>query len=1015
MPAPIPCARVIPKLNHYLPMNIQSAFSSAVLYFLVFLSGAAGLMYQVVWHKYLAILLGAQARATAIVLAIFLGGISAGYFCFGRWSRYKRWNLFLTYGIVEISLGLWAFFFPYLFRLALPATAQLYHLLGVNNLAIDFVMSLLLIGFPTFLMGGTLPLLTQALSPDFKNASRTHAMIYGINTVGACLGCLFAGYWFIPAYNLICTSMIGGIINVTVAMVTYFGFAKWSTKQEVHEKNTNHGWKELFRFSTPQLALVGIGLLSGFYLITLETVLIRLMGLATGSSNYNFTLIVAIFIFGLGIGSILMRGLNRYTPARLFWNQVLVSTTLLGLYCTGDYWSYWVHVTRIMFRDLPEAFYLFQFALGVMFLLLLVVPIGFSGITLPLCFHLIKDKKETLGFRVGQLYGFNTVGCVLGAMFGGYLLFAFFDLDQLFKLCIFASLATVALSAYLYFPEKRPSVLPVAAASALVVLTIAGTILAPRYHHERWIQPFRHSQPLEVSFRGADAFGKFLSRSTEFLYWKDGNNTSVGIGSSNYNGKEGSRTIFVNGKSDGNTRGDYFTTVMLGHIPALLAKKLDSVCVIGFGTGMTVGTLGLYPDVLGIDVAEISDVSIANANYFDNYNYGVSTNPRVRFHEMDAFRYLEGAEKKFDLIVSEPSNPWVAGIENLYSKYFYSVAKRKMTEDGLFVQWIHTYSFDDDLLRMVLRTISSEFANVSVYQLKGGDIAILAHQKPITREQMLESSRRFYSAPHVTRALLEAGIKRFEAVLALEIVPTSLTPDLAKGALIHDLEWPQLSNRAARAFFAGSSSKVQSLRRQFKSYYASVDKSLMAEFLGPKGEVGWENIEAFKFAYCENPISKNNFLCEETVAMAKLINPGYEPNPGYEIQMAHRELASLGSYQLMPRGKFTVTDLQTVYTMFEAYKKYASPLARIPMPGMLARVEQCLRDTPFEQELHGECLLQKILMMETTQDTNPALTEQMEKYLTWFPNADPKSPNYGKLQDAKEILTKMTRIQASQP
>jgi len=547
------------------------------------------------------------------------------------------------------------------------------------------------------------------------------------------------------------------------------------------------------------------------------------------------------------------------------------------------------------------------------------------------------------------------------------------------------------------------------------VLTISGTLMAPRYHHERWIQPFRHAQPIDVSFKGADAFGKFLSRTTDFLFWKDGNNTSVGIGSTSFNGKEGSRTIFVNGKSDGNTRGDFFTTVMLGHIPALLAKKMDNTCVIGFGTGMTVGVLSLYPDAKQIDVAEISNVSIENAHYFDAYNYNVSTNPKVKFHEMDAFRYLEGTDRKFDLIVSEPSNPWVGGIENLYSKYFYSVAKRKMTEDGVFVQWIHTYSFDDDLFRMVLRTMSSEFAHVSVYQLKGGDLAILAHQKPITREQMLESSRRMYSTPHVTRALLEAGIRRFEAVLALEIVPDGLTPVMAKGAQIHDLESPKLSNRAAQAFFAGSSAKVQNLRRQFKGFFSAIEKSLMAEFLGPHGQLTWDQIESFKFAFCENPISKSNFLCDETVTVAKLVNPGYEPNPGFELQVAPRELASLGGFHLVPRGKFSVSDLQTVYNMFEAYKKYASPLARIPIDAIIARVDTCLSTIGFKEELHGECLLQKILILETTQEPSPELTKNMELFLEWFPNADPSSPNFTKLQEARDILAKITRIQASQP
>lgn len=988
-------------------MTKPSRVRLVVLFSLIFLSGMAGLIYQVVWHKYLAILLGAQARATAIVLAIFLGGISLGYLTFGHWCRWKKWNLYTVYAAVELGLGFWAFAFPTLFKFALPLTASLYRSLGVTNLAIDVLMSVLLIGPPTFLMGGTLPLLTQALAEDVKKASRTHAMIYGVNTVGACLGCLLAGYYLIPMFNLPCTSIVGGTLNTLVAMMTYFVFAKWEEPQVVVGQPPKSVWLD-FSFTNEQKAILAIGFLSGFYLITLETVLIRLMGLSTGASNYNFTLIVAIFIFGLGIGSLFVRRMSDYTSARLFWNQIVVSAALLILYLTGDYWSYSVHLIRVTLRDIPQSFYVYQLGLGIFFLALLVVPIGFSGLTLPLCFHLLKDKKETLGNRVGQLYGLNTVGCVLGALLGGYALFAFFDLDQLFKICIFLSLVTVAAASYLYVPALKPGVGKISAASALVALVLGGIFTAPRYTKERWIQPFRHAQPIDgVSFQGVDAFGRFLSRSTEFLYWKDGNNTSVGIGVSRFDNKEHSRTIFVNGKSDGNTRGDYFTTIALAHIPALLAKKIERTCVIGLGTGTTIGTMALYPESKTVDVAEISDVSIKNAHYFDNYNFNVSNNPKVRFHEMDAFRYLAGAEEKFDIIISEPSNPWVAGIENLYSSEFYQIARDKMTEDGLFVQWIHTYSFDDQLFRMVLNTMQNQFKFVSVYQLKGGDIALLAMQKPLTQESLRRTSQRMYSSPAVTSNLMEGGIKRFEALLGLELIPSALTPSIARGADEHRLESPRLSNLAAKAFFVGSSARVQALRRSYKDYFPSLESSLMWIYKGGNTLPDWEEISALQYAFCESIYSKNNILCEETIAVANLVKPGYQPTRPVEAMPNGREIASLGHYTSRQKAKFTAQDLSDVYQMFDVYKKYASPIARLPLSGFMERVDYCLESIPKSDELFGECLLQKILVMETTQRPSKELTSAIHLYLEWFPSLDRNNENYAKLEDAKEILEKM--------
>ena len=174
------------------------------------------------------------------------------------------------------------------------------------------------------------------------------------------------------------------------------------------------------------------------------------MGLSTGSSNYNFTLIVSIFVFGLGFGSLVVRRISHFSESHLFWNQIGVVFSLSLLYLTGDSWPYWVHLLRIMFRDIPESFYFYQAALGIGFLILMIVPVGLCGLTLPLCFHLLKDRQETLGQRVGQLYGLNTVGCVMGALVGGYTLLSFLNLDQIFKVCVFLGLMTVPLAGYLY-------------------------------------------------------------------------------------------------------------------------------------------------------------------------------------------------------------------------------------------------------------------------------------------------------------------------------------------------------------------------------------------------------------------------------------------------------------------------------------------------------------------------------------------------------------------------------------
>lgn len=987
-------------------MKIPEKIGRWILYVLIFISGMSGLIYEVVWHRYLAILLGAQARATAIVLAIFLGGISAGYACFGRWSHRKTWNLLKAYVAVEIGMGLWGLAFPTFFHLFFPVVAtKLYSVLGLNNLMIDVFLSILLIGVPTFLMGGTLPLLTQGLSRDLADASQTHARIYGFNTLGACVGCLFAGYFFIPAGGLAETTRIAGGFNLIVALSVYLLFAKGAPAREIHSSQKSRAGK--IGFTTRQKVLLGIGFLSGLYLITLQTVLIRLMGLSTGASNYNFTLIVSIFILGLGIGSLLVRGIGTYSISRLFWNQLFVSLALFLLYLSGDDWSYWVHHVRLTLRDIPQNFFLYQALLGILFGSLLIVPIGLSGLTLPLCFHLIKDDEETLGERVGQLYGLNTVGCVMGALVGGYFLLNFIDLDALFKVCVLLSLGTAGAAAYLYFPETHASSWRVVSAGALAGLALAGTLWAPFYSRNRFIQPFRHPSPMEASFDGPEKWGKYLGRSTDFVFWKDDPNTSVGIGASMYKGQELSRTIFINGKSDGNTNGDSFTTLMLAHIPGLLATKLDNVCVIGFGTGETIGNLTLYPEVARIDVAEISHALIKNSYLFDEYNYNASASPKVHFNEMDAFRFLEGTNHGFDLIVSEPSNPWVAGIENLYSKEFYQIAKSKMNPDGLFIQWIHTYSFNDELFQMTLKTMGKQFPNLSVFQLRGGDIALLGALRPFTKEDIERGERRFGTDIQAQNSMKKGGITRFDTVLALEIIPAGATAAMSGTVPEHTLESPKLSNEAAQAFFVGSSAHPFNSRRLTKEYYSAVGSSLMSLYRGDQPTTS-DMVDGFKATFCESDGGKNETLCEETLAMAKMLNPAFSQPKDYEASLPDRDLASMPAFQKPVDKRFTVDDLQEIYSLFDIYKKYYSPLARLPLAPMMSRVDSCLHSIPHNDELYGECLLQKVVVFETTAENTPTFTTAVNEYLTWFPTLSSKSPNYSKLEEARNILVKMS-------
>ncbi len=985
---------------------LPPAVSRGLLFAMVFASGAAGLIYQVVWHRYLTILLGAQARATAVVLAIFLGGISSGYLVFGRWTRWKKWNLLKVYALVELGLAIWAFFFPFAFGLAFPLTSKLYSWFGVQSLAIDVLVSVLLIGFPTFLMGGTLPLLTQGLARDLDEASQVHARIYGFNTVGACFGSLLAGYLLIPNFGLPTTGALAGTVNLLIAGLAYAFYARFSQESKGDESQPVDFQAKPMSLHTG--ILFAIGFCSGFYVLCLETVLIRIVGLSTGASDYNFTLIVSLFVFGLGFGSLLARRIGRYTEAHLFWNQLAVSSLLLLVYVSANRWPYWAHLTRIIFRDRIENFYYYQGALGLLFFCVLVVPVSVCGFVLPLCFHLLKDRQETLGFRVGQLYGLNTVGSVLGAIVGGYLFLYFINLDHLFKVCIGITLLMLALSAYSYWTLRKPSKLVFGTGMGIAGFVLIALFVVPPHDKENYLQPFRQQEPMAQSYLGTEAFRQFLGSASQIVFYKDGPNSTVIIGAQSRGGEEFSRTIFMNGKSDGNTEGDFHTMSLTGHIPALLARKLDRVAVIGFGTGITAGAILSYEDVRRMDIIEISETLIRNAHYFDRYNGGVSVHPKAHFHQMDAFRFLGGADHKYDLVVSEPSNPWVSGVENLYTQEFYDIAKKKLNPEGLYVQWVQGYAFEDKLTRMVLKTMSSKFKYVSVFQMMTSDFAIVASDKPIEYEDLVRSAERFKRNKNAQVGLARSGIRRFETVLAHEVIPSSLVPAITEGLEPIELENPVLSHEATKAFFVRDVVEIDRLRRYYKEYYPSANTFLLKKYLS-EGTFSPDLIESFRYTFCENLVGKNTRLCVETFLMEQIYGKEARGVASYPLVIPESEKRQIADLikPVKPSGPFTVLELQEVGLTFNTFKKYYSPLANFSFSPLLAQTDYCLSKTKRSEDLYGDCLLQKAAIIEVVDPRDEKLLPVLNQFNDWFAFLPQTSPNYSRYSQAKAIMDKL--------
>lgn len=679
--------------------------------------------------------------------------------------------------------------------------------------------------------------------------------------------------------------------------------------------------------------------------MAVQAVLVRIMTLSAGASEFSFALIVGVFVLALGAGSLAVSARRSpVTTKTLAWNLALVSAALLCVYASLDSWGYGLHVLRVLFRPIEEAYPAYQIVVGCAVALMLVLPLGLWGATLPLCFALLRSEHATHGVYVGRLYGANTVGCVLGALAGGHFALYFVNLDTVFA----GAVVLVALMGIALVAPARAW-----AAGAIATASLALVLVAPAFAKERFLQPFRYQEPTDKTFHGAEEYSKALAGKNRVLAHRDGPSgtaavVAIGDPEAENASRERGRALFVNGKADGATMGpDRMTTRLLGHFGALFCGTPKHAFVVGYGTGITAKALAGYPDTERVDVAEISEAVLELAPLFEEYNGAALRDPKIVLHQVDAYRALLEGTEPLDVVVSEPSNPWVTGVENLYSKEFYQAAAARLTVDGAYVQWIHTYSFNDALLLTVMKTMRQAFRSVTLFQTTGDDYAIVGKKSPWNKSALLRSAARLEQAPEARRELGELGIKSLASVLALEAFGTRVADDLAKDLPLQRVERPVLSRAAALRFFTGESAKPFELRRRSEAFVETREEASLSVWLdgnGPSAALAKE----LKEFLCARSADVAEALCRESIVAEKIADPRYAPSAAERARFEDAAWQTLE--QLMTgngQGAAEVSDLA------QAFEEVASPIARLPATVILDGIGRRMADPGTSTEIRS--------------------------------------------------------------
>lgn len=686
-----------------------------MILFAFFLSGAAALLYEILWVRILTLLCGHTSLAVSAVLAAFMAGLALGSRFGGRIvDRYAAGGLLRLYAGLEIAIAAGGL----LSKPALSAAGAFLLHAGILNAppalqaGAYFTMAFVILLLPATAMGATLPLLTKwAATKDDKVPDRPLALLYGVNTAGAVTGAAVGGFVLLPILGTTAALGAAAALNIICAAIAYHGGGGPLTTTDLPPKTRP---KVMLR---PALLLAATGAAA----MICQVAWTRAFSLLLGSTTYAFTVMLATFLFGLSLGSLAFakfRGPLGPTLARLSFPLTLISASVFaGLFFFESLTYAFLRMYVVTFME-PDLIFYIQFFLCAA---VMAVPTFLMGAILPWVVAAVRPRARTIGEETGAYYAANTAGAIAGSAAAGLLLIPALGMEG----SLLAAALIYVAAAFAAGWESPYATLRTAAVLALLligawmrkpwdqgVLSSGIYLYAPFYHATDKMEYGRYRSALE---------------SDPVIFFKSGRNATVSVLETEW----GSRYLRINGKTDASETGDMGTQLLIGHLPLLLHSGTPRrALAVGLGSGMTAGALATDPRIERIDVLEIEPVVSEAARLFQRVNHGVLDDPRLRLIHADARQFLAAPGDRYDIITSEPSNPWIAGVASLFTREAFSDVRDRLNEDGIYTQWFHSYFMAEDDFRMVLRTFADVFPHVMLFSNGEADYFLMGSRSP---------------------------------------------------------------------------------------------------------------------------------------------------------------------------------------------------------------------------------------------------------------------------------------------
>ncbi len=689
-----------------------------LLFFLFFISGFTGLLYEIVWLKLLRLVFGNTTFALSTVVTSFMAGLALGSYIGGKIADKTQYPLRL-YGILEGTIGVYALFSPlfltptfFIYRVIYPVSFHSFYLFNLIRFFVCFIFLLL----PTTFMGMSLPLLSKYCIRNNAEIGKRVGTLYGINTFGAVLGVAVSTFLLLPLLGIWRTILSGFFLNLFILLLVFKTF--WKSPVAKFEEQVIPLKKN------QQGLLLFIIFLSGITAMLYEIVWTKVIILSIGSSTYAFGIVLIAFIFGIASGSIFFSKISEKKIDLFFILSIIqigigVASIIISIFFT--------HLPFYIISIVNRFYSSFILLIAVEFLLILLFifpPTFLFGGMISLISKLYTKNIKFVGKSIGNVYASNTMGNIVGSLGAGFIFVPFFGLQKSIVLAIAINLSLGIVFIIMSSLKRWKKVY----GFSFILFEFMLAISLPQWNRKILSSgPFRYGLNYKKIALEKNISIKRNIEQDVLLYYKEGAEGVVSVHKSPFSGKISLR---INGKVDAGTDIDLTTQFLTGYIPFIYKPNTKEILVIGLGSGITCGAISNFP-VKKIECVEISKEVTEAARYFDTYNQYIFKNPKFNLIIDDARSYLTFTQKKYDMIVSEPSNPWIDGISSLYTKEFLIIIKKRLKEKGIFAQWLPVYSISPKDVKIILHTFSSEFPYVSVWSMKQSNYLLIGSNQPL--------------------------------------------------------------------------------------------------------------------------------------------------------------------------------------------------------------------------------------------------------------------------------------------